>query len=69
MTFDEYWERLVAKNPSLANDENGMKMTVGSFKKALRQSFDMARKPPDMPNLSGGESFPDLLRKFTRGGL
>lgn len=56
MTFDEYWQSLVAKNPQLCDDENKMRITIAAFRKSIRQAYDMGHdagrasaRAPDEP--------------------
>jgi|GEM_PF-5117838 len=44
MTFDDYWQRLVEKNPGLRLDDTVMKITVRSFKSSLRQAYEVAKE-------------------------
>lgn len=41
MTFDEYWQRLCDKNPSLKEESAVMKITVAKFKEAIHRAFDV----------------------------
>jgi hypothetical protein len=40
MTFEEYWKALEQKNEHL-REGNSLKMEIASFKRSLRQAFDM----------------------------
>lgn len=42
--FDEYWKRLVEKNPHLANPDAKMTLQVKEFEKAMRRAYDAGAK-------------------------
>jgi len=61
MTFDEFWNRLVEKNPHLSNENTVMKITVASFRKSVKQAFEMG-KPANAP--TQGSVIDDLMGYF-----
>ena len=40
MTFDEFWKALSERNPGLSALDGKMTMSVESFRRSMRQSFD-----------------------------
>lgn len=61
MTFEEFWRALEQKNPDMKEGAT-MTITVDSFKRSMRQSFEMGQKHPS-PN-SGGDLLDELLGGF-----
>ncbi len=40
MTFEQYWQRLIEKNPGLRDDSAKMTISVTSFRRSMQQAFD-----------------------------
>lgn len=43
MMFNDFWARLVASNPDLTDPDTVMRIPVASFKRSMRQSFEMGQ--------------------------
>lgn len=62
MTFEQYWDQLRTRNPGLAKDDTKMTITVASFRRSMRQSYDQGadHKKPTKPKED------DSLSKFSK---
>lgn len=52
MTFDEFWAALQKKNPDLKEGDT-MKITVDSFKRSMRQAFEMGERKASPSSVGG----------------
>lgn len=59
MTFEQYWQRLVEKNPSLSKEDTRMVLTVGSFKRSTRKAFEVG-----MAGTNVGTTNPDWMERI-----
>jgi len=51
MRFNEYWQRLVAAKPGLADENRQVILTVAQFRRQLQQAVEMCW--PDAPTEDG----------------
>ena len=60
MTFEQYWQLLVGKNPALIEAEK-MTITVISFKAQMQRAFETGQQQKQ------SQGFEDLLNALTKG--
>lgn len=61
MNADAYWQRLVAKNPGLADRETVMRITVASLEAQVRRAFEAGKAE------GGGDTTEWFLNNVFRG--
>ncbi len=57
MTFDDYWDHLVAKTPQLREGSMRMDMTVKAFRDMMMRSFREGAKSNPKSTKSAAEDF------------
>lgn len=63
MPFDEYWKRLLKKNPALADGENRLTLSVKELKRIIESSYKEGQGHAEgIHRLIG-----DIFRKAGRG--
>lgn len=64
MTFDQVWDQLTRKRPSLERSESVVEFTAGNLRRLLRQAYEQGEKsvacePPASGDLMG--AFSDIF--------
>ena len=73
MTFADYWDRLRAATPGLANDENRMTLSVLNFRIAISRAYaagrDEARQEIERTanELTGDQGIMDVFKDIFGG--
>ena len=67
MTWESLWTKMVAKNPGFEDDSVVMEITVASFRKALKQAYEIGEKHGEESQRKVTSSLGDLFDSMDLG--